>query len=320
MIISVITPIFNHESYLADYFQGLLNQKTIDIELILIDDNSSDNSFLIANNFIIKNSSKFKKVTLIKNKINVGLRKNLNVGINMAIGDIFIFYASDDYMLPKKLDLIISIYNKNPNISFTFSDFFLKRNDKIVYKKIVFNKNRSLFLQLFEKGNFISAPTITYRREVIKKIGNFDDNFIAEDYDYLLRASYHFNSHYIPEAYDVYRYNNVSYSNSKFYKDHIFQQIITKRSEYKVLFKIPNKQLLIALYNDGVKELLRMILYNDFRTFVNGLDKIISTIKFNYNCPFSCLKYFFLLIFVQVFLVIKPFFYSFKKILLFLRG
>ncbi|PPS21321.1 glycosyltransferase family 2 protein [Brachyspira murdochii] len=92
--ISVIIPVYNVESYLRECLDSVINQTLKDIEIICIDDNSTDNSY----NILLDYQKIDNRIKIIKHKENLGLGPARNSGIKVAIGEYIYFIDSDDYI------------------------------------------------------------------------------------------------------------------------------------------------------------------------------------------------------------------------------
>ena len=92
--VSIIVPVYNAEKYLDKCLDSLVNQTYKNIEIIVIDDKSTDNSLKVLEEYNKKNSN----VVLIKNKKNMGIGYTRNVGIKKSNGDYLYFVDSDDYL------------------------------------------------------------------------------------------------------------------------------------------------------------------------------------------------------------------------------
>lgn len=92
--VSVIIPVFNVEDYLAECLDSVINQTFQDIEIICIDDASTDASRSILNEY----SNKDPRITIYQNKMNLGQAATRNIGIEKAIGDYILFVDADDYI------------------------------------------------------------------------------------------------------------------------------------------------------------------------------------------------------------------------------
>lgn len=110
-LISVIIPIFNAEKYLSYAIESILNQTHKNLELILIDDCSTDNSWNILVKYI-----QFKNVKVIKNTENLGVSKSMNIGINLAKGEYIARLDADDIAYSNRLLNQFEYLENNPSI------------------------------------------------------------------------------------------------------------------------------------------------------------------------------------------------------------
>ena len=103
MKISVIVPVYNVEKYLTKCVDSIMNQTYKDLEIILVDDGSTDNSGKICDEYV-KKDKRFKVI----HKKNGGLSDARNVGIKNSTGEYLSFIDSDDYI---DNDMIECLYN-----------------------------------------------------------------------------------------------------------------------------------------------------------------------------------------------------------------
>lgn len=116
--VSVITPLYNSERYISDAIHSVLLQSYSDLEMIIIDDCSQDNSVNIVKGF------EDERIHLICLKENNGAGFARNKGIDLAKGRYIAFLDSDDQWLPNKLEKQIN-FMRAKNVSFCFSSFYL---------------------------------------------------------------------------------------------------------------------------------------------------------------------------------------------------
>ena len=112
--ISVIIPVYNAEKYIFESLNSIINQTFRNFELIIINDNSSDNSLSIIKKFkrkYIKNDIK-----ILNNKKRFGIAKTLNKGINFCKGELIARMDADDISHIQRLEKQISFLNKNPKV------------------------------------------------------------------------------------------------------------------------------------------------------------------------------------------------------------
>lgn len=110
---SMIIISYNQEKYIIDTLNGIISQSIIPDEVIIADDNSTDNTQNLILNFIKKNNLYHWKT--IFNQENVGISKNLNNALRKATGDILMLNAGDDISLPNRVEDTINAFKQNPD-------------------------------------------------------------------------------------------------------------------------------------------------------------------------------------------------------------
>ncbi|MGW8159261.1 MAG: glycosyltransferase family 2 protein [Desulfoprunum sp.] len=179
-LVSVIVPSYNHEQFIEQCIDSILNQSYKNYELIVIDDGSSDNS-----RFILNDLQKKYGFTLVLQE-NMGLPRTLNKGIQeFARGTFITFCASDDYWLPGKLEKQVFFMEQYPDIPMCFGKAYVVDEDSNVMQKSTILKNRKL------KGGYIFKdlllinfhPPVNYlfRRKIFDELGYYKENIFTED-------------------------------------------------------------------------------------------------------------------------------------------
>lgn len=180
-LISIILPCYNGEKYLSQSIESCLNQTFKNIELIIVNDCSTDNSLSIASQYAQKDN----RIKIINNLENKKLPASLNIGHKEAKGD-FITWTSDDnfYELDALEKLLKSLLEQQADI--VYSNIFLIDNAGNKIRDI-----RLLGLENLIFGNVIGSCFL-YRRNVLEKNNGYNETlFLLEDYDFWLRASLH---------------------------------------------------------------------------------------------------------------------------------
>ena len=172
-LISIITITLNAETYLAQTIQSVLNQTYTNIEYIIIDGGSTDNTLSIINKY----KACFAHVVSEKDE---GIADAMNKGIALATGDYLLFLHADDYFMEhKSLAKALEFLDGNTDI-LACSIQFGKRNQ--IYKPRGFN-----FWTNFKQGIWHQGSIC--RKSLIKDLNGFDKQFqIAMDFDFFLRA------------------------------------------------------------------------------------------------------------------------------------
>ena len=183
--VSVIIPTYNRRSFLSNAIDSVLNQSYQDLELIIIDDGSSDKT----ENFMKK---KYPEVKIYKQK-NKGVSAARNKGIKKSSNNWIAFLDSDDRWHPKKLEDQVNYLRKNPKYKICHTDeIWIKNNIRINQKK----KHKKYGGFIFEKSLDlcrISPSSVIIHKNIFDKIGLFDQKLpVCEDYDLWLRIALKF--------------------------------------------------------------------------------------------------------------------------------
>ena len=181
--ISIIVPVFNAEKYLKRSIESILNQTYKDLEIIIIDDKSTDNSKKI----IQKYASTDDRIRTFYSEINQGVSKSRNIGLKSVSGDYVFFMDSDDYIIPETLEIMLKatedynadivdsyhliIYSKN-NKNYYFTEGKVPKND-IVMGSL---KNN---IEVLTKSTYITGKLI--KKELIEGLTFNEDLRRYED-------------------------------------------------------------------------------------------------------------------------------------------
>lgn len=195
-LVSIVMPIRNGQKYLSESIHSVLNQTYPNIELILVDDASSDSTPDIISKF----SKVDSRIRVFTNSNNLKLPASLNVGFRESLGD-WLTWTSDDNLL--ETDCIEKLLEQalKTNTCFVFSDYqVIDTVGKIL------TINRTGPGELIYLENTVGACFL-YHRSVAEKVGDYaEDKFMFEDYDYWVRVrKAGFNLEHIPKIHP-YRY------------------------------------------------------------------------------------------------------------------
>lgn len=183
--ISVIIPTYNRGNIIENSIISVLNQTYTNLEVLIIDDGSTDNTKEIIDKF------DDNRIKYIKLKNNYGGSNARNIGIKSATGKFISFQDSDDIFYPKKLEIQMkNIINQKSDLDFckikvifnsSYHHFVPNSRQEININKTNF------FTELISNGNFISTQSILVRKKFIEKY-LFDINMPRlQDYELLLR-------------------------------------------------------------------------------------------------------------------------------------
>ena len=193
MKISIITVVYNNEKTIKDAMQSVLRQTYKNIEYVIIDGKSKDNTVNLINEY------KEELGYFISEKDN-GLYDAMNKGIQATTGDVIGILNSDD--LYQDLDVIAAVmerFNDDPELDILYGDLVYVKSDDT--SKVVRNwKSKSYYNNFFEDANVPPHPSLFVRSKVYKEAGLFDLQYkLAADYELMLRMfkKHNFKSKYL---------------------------------------------------------------------------------------------------------------------------
>ncbi len=179
-LVSVIIPVYNGEHYIEQAIYSVINQTYKFLEIILIDDGSTDRS---------KNIIKSIQTEQVSRKINYFYQKNQGVaiarnqGISHSKGEYIAFLDQDDIWMPNKLSLQIKFLKDNPNIDFVLGKQKIFLEEGIPQPKWL----RPQYLT--EEITAYLLGVLLTRKSIFRKIGCFDQTYkYGNDYDWFLKA------------------------------------------------------------------------------------------------------------------------------------
>ncbi|WP_338804094.1 glycosyltransferase [Xenorhabdus griffiniae] len=181
-MISVLIPAYNVEKYVAESLDSIINQTFKDIEIIIIDDFSTDNTYKICEEY----SKKDNRIRLFRNKENYGIATTLNIALNKSRGKYIVRMDADDISLPHRIETMYKFLVNNPSINIiSSSTITIDENGKEIGKYVPLEKHDDLIKTLQW-----STPLLHIwmcKKDIYETIGNYRFPPV-EDYDFILRC------------------------------------------------------------------------------------------------------------------------------------
>jgi len=182
-LVSVIMPIYNRENTVERAIKSVLEQTYSNLEVILVDDGSKDNTLDILSKI------KDDRVKLLCHGSNKGGSAARNTGLKIATGDYIAFLDSDDEWLPQKLEMQINVLSQLDGEvwgGIYCGHYSIEANRTVMVKAL---KRGDLRLDIFRNTtDFGFGSTTMFTKGAIAKIGLFDESFVRhQDYEYLIR-------------------------------------------------------------------------------------------------------------------------------------
>lgn len=189
-MISIIIPTFNRGNTIKRSIESVLNQTYKDIEVVVIDDCSTDNTYEIIKEI------KDRRIYYYKNKNNLGACFSRNFGVSIARGEYIAFQDSDDEWLPGKLNEQEKFLNEMTCDIVFCSMLRISEKKKEIYPPYTPDNTSDLYRQLLIE-NCISTQTVFGKREAFEKT-KFDERMPRfQDWELMLRMSRIYNIKYL---------------------------------------------------------------------------------------------------------------------------
>ena len=198
-LVSVIIAVHNGASFVKDAIESVLGQSYLNLEIVVIDDGSTDGTWEILASF-------GTKIRAVKQE-NTGVSGARNHGILLSRGEIINFLDADDIMLPDRVESQLLFLRRHPEVAAVFSDYVNFRGDEITasthfqrcprLRKILEGYGKGELLldpkesrKLLVKDNFTSANTCLFHREALKFAGLLDTELSqGEDFEFFYRIA-----------------------------------------------------------------------------------------------------------------------------------
>lgn len=205
-LVSVVMPAFNAEQYIQESIQSILSQSFSNLELIIIDDASTDNTVLVVSKMALNDS----RIRLHQNQVNLGIAGNRNKGLSFATGKYLAWQDADDISESYRLGLQVHFMEKHPEVGMMGGSIqlFNDSGNLGVRRYPLLDK---LIRQAIFKFSPIAQPAAMIRIDALKKVGSYDLDFPpAEDLDMTFRIGIHYQLANIPEVLVRYRVSAFS--------------------------------------------------------------------------------------------------------------
>lgn len=287
--VSIIVPVYNVGKYLEKCIKSICNQTYCNIEIILIDDGSKDNSGKICDEF-----AKIDKRIYVKHKSNEGVSAARNDGISVATGEYICFVDGDDYIEQDYVEYLIMLIKKfNTSIALTFG-FFTSYNQKQIDRdkqSVISGEDATEALLCYQ------IPIGVYCKIFKKKF--IDDNNLMFRTDLFIGEGFNFNvssfqvSSYVGVGYRkiyYYRLDNPTSATTEFSEKkwinglyatkEIKKKIVTKTDKIALAWKYAWWHTNADIYN-------LLIISGEKNKFVNMYKESLDITKRDYKYAFK---------------------------------
>lgn len=282
IIISVIVITYNSADFILETLESIKNQTYKNIELIITDDKSKDNTVQICNNWIKENKGRFINFRIIVTANNSGIPANCNRGIQASKGEWIKLIAGDDVLLPDAIEKYIAFAEQNEECEIIHAKVIrMVHNGNILEYTNAEKSPKTLHQRMSPKKQFkllrfssmVKAPSVFIKKILLENLGYFDETIrLCEDWPFWLKLTLYGKRFYFLNEETV------------FYRIH----------EKSVYSGSENKFLITPFYS------IEKIIYEKYiRKNINLLERVIFDyhynlrhvfFKFNGTSPFYLIK------------------------------
>ena len=229
-LVSVVIPCYNHQYYVEKSLKSVINQTYKNIEIIVIDDGSKDNSVKVLKE--LQKNNKF----ILECQENMGVCNTLNRAIGMSNGKYIAILASDDYWDLTKIEKQVKVLETSKNSEFCFT------------QALEFDSNTDKNMRIFPKnplsGNVLNsvfvrqhvpAGSMMFSKNLFDKINGFDESLKEEDWDFVIRSAANTNFISIKEPLFFYRSHETNVMKTRGRKEIFKQKILLLTKNFNLV-------------------------------------------------------------------------------------
>ena len=298
-LMSIVVMTYNSSKYVIETLDSAYNQTYPNIELIVTDDCSSDDTVKLVDIWIGHHRNRFLNCQLITSSVNSGIPANINKGIRKCKGEWVKIIAGDDILLPKCIENLITYIRDNAKADIVIGKikpfYFLSGNKKYKrplprsVKRYIFSKESDFQYHYLLERSFNIAPGAFIKRGLYDKIGFYDEKYkMLEDLPFWIKATrsgirlylinkpcvqyrtehesavfaqkHLYNKRFVDCLYQFHR--NEIWNNVPFWKVSYYESILIDMFVYYIGINIFNnsKSLIFSIFKN-VMQYLRIALY-----------------------------------------------------------
>ncbi|AKQ46282.1 glycosyl transferase [Rufibacter radiotolerans] len=205
-LVSIICLCYNHAPFLREALDSVLAQTYPHLEILVVDDKSTDASVQIIKEYI----TRFPQIKFIKHLENQGNCASFNEGFHLSQGEFFIDFATDDVLHPERVARQVAAFQDLPaNYGVVYTDGELideqSKSLGFFYARTTQGKltpapaEGDVFAQVLGRY-FICPPTMMMRRQVLEELNGYDPELAYEDFDFWVRSSRNWQYHFLDQV------------------------------------------------------------------------------------------------------------------------
>jgi alpha-1,3-rhamnosyltransferase len=284
-LVSVVVVTYNSSKYVPETLESVKAQTYSNIELIITDDCSKDNTVEVCNQWLEKNKTRFVNIHLVTTKKNTGIPGNCNRGLNASKGELLKFIAGDDVILPGFIEQSQKEFQKDNNIAVTYTNARIIDEKSNIIRNLPTKKYKSgyIFKEIFFVDFWPAAPSFMFKRDPVIEVGGFDETIGVEDYLLILKLAQKYKIQHINAFLTFYRMHGSNKSKDRHFLFDNHLKTINKFKDYKG-------------YNKRVKQLKSNLIHGQVKANKKEAIKLIFKNLNSFSFDLTWLKILYFLI------------------------
>ena len=221
---SVVIATYNNAEFLPEVLDSIFNQTYKDLEVIIVDDASTDNTPEVLKRYE-------GRIITERFPENRGSAAGWNRAIELARGEYIVLASGDDAWLPERLEEQIRVLDTQPDIGLVYCRVVTidEKGNPLRTPSTKKYPSGKIFLDLFMDENFVS-PTAIFRKPLVEKAGILDESLkLCQDYDFAIRHARYTETYFLDKVLLKYRKHTGSVTTGKRHNAFVYQrQVIDK--------------------------------------------------------------------------------------------
>jgi len=232
-LVSIIVSTYNQSGFVLDNLNSIRAQTYQNIELIISDDCSIDNTVEICRNWIKNNKERFVRTKLITSPVNTGVPGNFNRGLKEAHGEWIKVIAADDALVASAVEYVILHLEANPNVEVLFTQVEIYLEKFSPENSLGIRPNNSNLLSIYSStvtpdiqleyllkgGGYHYTPGFFIKKSIFSEVGFYDEVYtMTEDIPFFIKLALNGKKvHYAPVLTTMYRKHENNFTNRRNY-------------------------------------------------------------------------------------------------------
>jgi glycosyltransferase involved in cell wall biosynthesis len=252
-LVSIIVPLYNHAKYIEMTLESFANEGYANLEIVVIDDGSKDNSFQVAQAWFTRHPSTFSNVILERQE-NAGITKTLNRLVTRTNGEFITMVASDDLLLPGGIQARLEALEQRLDWLAVFGDATVIDEQGAQTDSSALHKINHTNLKALEHDHLrtqelilrwsVPGPVLLSRREAFdpeRGVGPYDETMFIEDRDLYLRFLARNALGFVPHAVSAYRMHTRNTIAAPTAQARVYKSMFEAESKHRAQFTGMNR-------------------------------------------------------------------------------